>query len=342
MTDPKTLALDPRWLPDALDAGRGVVRFARIDDDALRREAFLDARKDQSVIARAEARIDDLAPLVPLPPPASYVFHSAFCGSTLLARALDLSGRTLALKEPNILLDLANARRAHPAYASDELFRRHAEVVLRLIERGRAPEERVIIKPTNLALPLAPIVIGRGSRALLLYGSLREFLMSILKKGEEGRAFARKMFNIFALDRTPLGAIEPRQAMSLTDLQVAALVWRHQLEEFAAILNAFPRVASLDYASFIAAPTGVLRAASNLLALNLPAAGLDDIVSGPVFRADAKFSDRPFTAEVRRAANDEIEARHAPELTLIAGWAENLLLARKISLPLARPLNPVD
>jgi hypothetical protein len=338
MTDAKTLALDPEWLPDAFDAGRGVVRFARIDSASLRREAFLDARKDQSVRGRAEAKIDDLQALVPATAPAAYIFHSAFCGSTLLARALDHPARSLALKEPNILLDLANARRVHPAYRSDEAFRRHAEVVFRLVERRRAPEEHIVVKPTNLALPLAPVVIARGSPVLFLYGTSREFLLSILKKGEEGRAFGRKMFNIFALDRTPLGAIEPRQAMGLTDLQAAALVWRHQIEEFTSLIAAAPRAASLDYENFIAAPASRLRAAAALLGLELSPAMLDAIVSGPVFQADAKFSGKPFTAETRRAANDDLESRHGAELTLITGWAEKLRLARDVALPLPKAL----
>ena len=341
MTDAKTLAIDPEWLPDALDAGRGVIGFVRIDSAALRREAFLDARKDQSVSARAEAKIDDLHAFAPAAAPAAYIFHSAFCGSTLLARALDRPGRSLALKEPNILLDLANARRVHPPYRSDEAFRRHAEIVFRLVERRRAPDERIVVKPTNLALPLAPVVIARGSPVLFLYGSLREFLLSILKKGEEGRAFGRKMFNIFSLDRTPLGAIEPRQATGLTDLQAAALVWRHQLEEFGAMIAAAPRAATLDYESFIAAPARHMRAAAALFDLDLSPAMLDEIVSGPVFQADAKFSGKPFTAETRRAVNDDLESRHGADLAMITGWAERLRLARDIKLPLAKALAPV-
>jgi hypothetical protein len=341
MTDAKTLANDPEWLPDALDAGRGVIRFSRIGAGALRREAFLDARKENAVVARAEARIDAIEPFAPAAAPAAYIFHSAFCGSTLLARALDHSGRSLALKEPNILLDLANARRVHPAYRSDEAFRRHAEIVFRLVERRRAPEERIVVKPTNLALPLAPVVMARGSPVLFLYGTLREFLLSILKKGEEGRAFGRKMFNIFALDRTPLGAIEPRQAMSFTDLQAAALVWRHQIEEFTALIAAAPRAASLDYASFVGSPAAYLCAASDFLGLDLPHAALHEAANGPVFKADAKFAGKPFTAQTRHAANVDLESRHSAELTMITGWAEKSRLARDIALPLPKALAPV-
>lgn len=337
MTDAKTLAADPSWVPDALDPARGLIRFARLDSEALRREAFLDARKNAAVSAWAEARIADLAPHIAASPPASYIFHSAFCGSTLLARALDVRGRTLALKEPNIALELVNARRAHPAYQADAVWREHRDVVLTLLERRRARDERIVIKPTNLALPLAPIIMERGSPVLFLYGSLREFLLSILKKGEEGRAFARKMFNIFAMDKTALGAIEPRQAMALTDLQVAALGWRHQLEEFDRLLAA-PAGASLDYAGFIAAPEALLKAASAALRLDLPDSALAAAARGPIFKTDAKFSDKPFTVQSRESANADLEARHGNELALIASWAEKTALSRDLTLPLPKAL----
>lgn len=338
MTDARTLAADPRWVPDAIDPARGVIRFARIESEALRREAFLDARKNAAVSAWADARIADIAPHIPKSPPASYIFHSAFCGSTLLARALDAPGRTIAFKEPNIVLDLVNARRAHPAYQADVVWRQHCDAVLNLLERRRDGDERVIVKPTNLALPLAPIVMERTSPVLFLYGSLSEFLLSILKKGEEGRAFGRKMVNIFAMDRTALGAIEPRQAMSLTDLQVAALGWRHQIEEFSRLLAA-PATASLDYASFIADPAAALTATADFLRLDIPADALDATARGPIFRADAKFSDKPFTAETRNAANADLEARFGADIARIVSWTENTRLSRDLTLPLAKALS---
>jgi len=338
MTDARTLSTDPFWFPDALDPGRGVIRFARIGDDALRREAFLDARKNASVEAWAEASIAELVAHLPTPMPAAYIFHSAFCGSTLLARALDLPGRSLSLKEPNILLDLANARRAHPAYQSGKTFDQHAEAILRLVERRRSPGESIIVKPTNLALPLAPIVMARGSPVLFLYGSLRDFLLSILKKGEEGRAFGRKMFNIFSMDKTPLGAIEPRKAVAMTDLQAAALVWRHQLEAFDQLLQTAAPAVSLDYASFINAPAPMLIAASKALRLDLSPATLTAAAAGPVFQNDAKASDKPFTKQTRADNNASLEAAYGADLTLIAGWADKTTLGRDLRLPLARAL----
>lgn len=341
MSTAKTLALDPAWLPDALDAGRGVIRFARIDSGNIRREAFLDARKNGSVSDRAEARIGDVAGFLAAPKPASYIFHSAFCGSTLLARALDAPGRCLALKEPGILLDLVNARRAHTAYQSGALYEQHAEVILRLLDRPWADNEQVLVKPTNLVLPLAPQIARRGSPIVILYGSLHEFLVSILKKGEEGRAFVRKLFNIFAMDKGGgIASINPRQAMAMTDLQIAAIIWRHQIEEFDRLIASGVAAASLDYASFIADPEAILRAAAHALRLDLPAEAYTEAATGAVFQTDAKDAGRTFTARDRSEANADFETKFAAELTLIKSWAETLRLQRDFSLPLQKKLAP--
>ncbi len=338
MTDLKSLADDPRWLPDALDAGRRMIRFARIDRAALGKEAFLDQRKNSAVTAWAEARIDDLAPIVRQQAPPAFILHSAFCGSTLLARALDAPGKTLSLREPNILLDLANARRVVPALQQGGAFDEIAGVIANLLARPHSDRERVIIKPTNSASPAADAAAFRPSKKLYLYGSQKEFLLSLLKKGEQARAFVRLQYNVFALDRTGLGAIEPRKAMSLTDLQIAALVWRHQLEEFERRLKADGDSASIDYEAMMSDTPRALGAIARHLELPLDAEDISRAANGPVFRTNSKFAGEDFDAGVRLRENAEFEARFADELKLIADWAAPVTLGVDMRPPLARRL----
>lgn len=338
MANVKELVADPQWFPDGFDAGRGIIRFARMTREAVSENPFLDERKSKSVSGWADARVDDLISNTKPAPAPAFIFHSAFCGSTLLARALDVPGKTLPLKEPNILLDLVNARRVTPSLQSGSNYEKLASVVVSLLGRRHKEDERIVIKPTNSASPFAPFAFKLNCPSLFLYGSLNDFLVSILKKREEGRAFVRQQFNIFALDRTGLSGIEPRKAMSLTDLQVAALIWRHQLEEFSRFLNMSPSAASIEFAAIIAKPGAALSAVARHFSLPLNREEIEAAASGPIFLTNSKFANEAFDAEKRKAENNKIKALFDVELKLISSWIETINLGVEMKTPLSRAL----
>lgn len=342
--DPKTLAADPAWLPHKMDIAKGAMRFARIDRQGLAREAFLDNRMSGSVAGWADARIDDIAHEADaLPAPASqpvFIFHTAFCCSTLMARALDAQGKALALKEPDILMDLANAYRMAKGPDARRTVDNAQRLVMRLLARPHEGSERVLIKPTNTANNLAPVVTKLGARAVFLFGDLKGFLISVLKKGEACKAFVRKQYTIFALDDAGVGGIPERQALGLTDLQIAALVWRHQMELFTRILNApgADHVRSLDFRVLLDRPVDALTAASEHLQLGVDAQTLKEVANGPVFQKNSKFGDQDYDAGARARDEAALMERYGEELAMIENWAMRLKLANDISPSLPKPL----
>jgi hypothetical protein len=334
------LLKNPEWFPIGLSQDYRTIRFGRVARDDLAHEAFLDQRMSGSVKAVQEHPVRDIvaqAGEFPAELPV-FVFHSAFCCSTLLARAFDAPGRCLSLKEPDVLMGLANALRMQndPA-ANKELLR----VVLGLLARRFKPGESILIKPTNSANRLLAHVLDLGAPVLILYGDLRSFLVSVIKKGEECKAFIRTQYNIFSLDDGGLAGIPPRQAMTFTDLQVATLVWRHQLEMFQRELTqrASDNIASLDFRRLLEAPAATLEAVARHLGLPHDRAMLDDIACGPVFAQNSKFSDRVYDSGQRARDEASLEQQHADALEKIDEWAKSLNLGMGFDLPLARQLN---
>ncbi len=339
---PENLAADPAWFPHALDLERRNIEFARIDRAGLAHEAFLDGRMAGSVKATASAPIDVLAGLAkkPLHGPA-FIFHTAFCCSTLMARALDIPGQILALKEPDILMGLANAYRM----AKNEPARRDLDqtrdLILGLLARPHQENERVVIKVTNTANNLAPIMATSDARIIFLNGDLRGFLVSVLKKGEACKAFVRKQYTIFALDREGVSAIPERQALGLTDLQIAALVWRHQMEMFARLLSApgSDNLRSLGFRRLLDHPAETLLAANTHLALGADDAAIKAMATGSVFKKNAKFGDERYDAAARAKDEADLVARHNEELTMIENWAMQLMLATTLPEKMPSPLD---
>lgn len=323
---------DPGCFPSSYDASSDSVRFHRVQRDDLARAAFLDAR--------LTAPLGELGPLPAgdLPEPAGapphFVLHTAFCCSTLLARCLDAPGINLSLREPGILMDLANALRTAPPEGQQRI-RTTCRRVLGLLARPFADAESVLIKPTNAITSLYPLLprLLPSSRFVLLHSGLRAFLVSVIKKGEQGRHFVRTLYNIFALDGTGLSRLPQRQAMTFTDLQVAALVWRHQIEALQGVLEdaAAPRSIVLDGDAFLADPLAHLRRVRDGLGLGIPDAELAAIASGPLFQRNAKFDDQAYDSGARDAEARDIEAVWGDTLDLICQWAGSLELDRAVA-----------
>ncbi len=332
---------DPAWLPDRLDMTGARISFAHMSRQSIAREAFLDERKNESVTKNAIATLQSLEPFVEATTSApAFIFHTAFCCSTLLARALDVPGKTLALKEPSILRDVSDAHRMIQSNAERAGVEQAYDIALSLISRPHHAEERTVIKPTNTANNLAPIVARSGARVLILYGDLKGFLVSVLKKGEVCKEFVRKQYNIFALENEGVGAIPERQALGFTDLQIAALVWRHQMELFANLLAApaANNLRSLDFRRLLENPKATLAAVNAHLKLGLSEEEIAAVVNGPVFSTNAKFGDQAYDSESRARDEQALLSQHNEALTMIERWATRVKLAHDVPDTLPRSL----
>lgn len=331
---------DPGWFPATLTDESRTLKFARISREALSQEAFLDQRMAGSVSASQSIPLVNVikhATGLPSAPPA-FIFHSAFCCSTLLARALDVPGQCLALKEPDVLMGLANVlRTANNTVDSKELI----NTVFALLARRFDEVESVVVKPTNSANNLLPHAAQLGARVLILYGDLRSFLVSVLKKGEACKAFVRTQYNIFGLDPGGLASIPSRRAMTFTDLQVAALVWRHQMELFQQTVTSgdSSRVATLDFRMLVDEPARTLIAVARHLGLAHDQHTLEEVASGPVFSRNSKFADQAYDNEQRSSDAHAIEQQHGEALDHVDDWARQLNLGTALSLPLGNRLN---
>lgn len=346
MTTLDALLADPEWFPESLDSGRGLISFARVTADGLRETPFLDKRMNAIITERRMVGLADAmkawragkARKTHMP---AFIFHSAFCCSTLLARALDAPGTCIALKEPDILMALANSLRIDERLKRDSRAANQlVDFIFELLGRRFASGERVLVKPTNSANNLLPHALRVKAPTLIIYGDLRSFLVSVIKKGEPCKAFVRLQYNIFVLDEGGLAAIPHRQAMGLTDLQAAAMVWRHQLELFAGEL-AQPRAgnpASLDFRVLLDDPAASLAAASKHLGLRHSSAALNETANGPVFRQNSKDSGEDYDSARRDAEEAALDAAHGETLDLIVPWGLDVNLGRALVLPLPRPL----
>lgn len=270
----------------------------------MAQSSFLDHRIAADTAHPEEVAIEELLAepiLGTASAPSGFVFHTAFCCSTLLARSLDMPGRSLVLREPAGLLQLADLKRGLTTSP------RSADLLLAptldLLTRPFTPGERVIIKPTNLVNNLAADILARrpGTHALLLYDELEPFLLAVLKRPRESaRGVAQFLDRLLADSIGRAWAEAHAVPKSLTER--AALVWALQILNLRELLagDRTERLRALGAGELLADPPAALAAGAAWLGLELTREEAAGIAAGPAWTHHAKDPGIAYTPVRRR------------------------------------------
>jgi hypothetical protein len=314
---------DGHWLAHRFIERQDAIRFLRLDRADHARATFitdeyLPADRPFAELPRAAALDAFAAP----PAPIHFVFHSAFCCSTLVAAALDRVGVATALKEPVILNDIVGWRRrgAPPADVARAL-----DGALTLLARPLAAGEAVVVKPSNVVASLSPVMLAMrpSAKALLLYAPIETFLTSIAKKGLDGRLWVRELFIGLRTDGIAqrLG-FDDRQFFGQTDLQIAAAGWLAQQAVFADLVAKLGpnRVTTIDSEALLDRPAEAMAALASFFGLPLDAAAIADIVETS-FARNAK-SGAAFSRAERNAEYEQAASAYRDEIAKVAAWAK--------------------
>jgi hypothetical protein len=332
------IATDATWLPNRYDESRDLVHFVRLTREEHRAVTFITDEYIPAGAARLVLRRSDVAAAAGPPAPLHFIFHSAYCCSTVLARAFDIEGVSMGLKEPLILNDMVGwtRRGADPRQLGAIL-----DSTLTLLAQPFAPGEAVVVKPSNVLNGMAAAMLGLRPRsgALLLYAPLPDFLRSIARKGLWGRRWVRELFIGQLRDGMVDLGLGEQNYLDLTDLQVAAAGWLAQQDVFARLVERFgeARVRTLDSAALMARPGEAMGRLSDLFGLGLDEQAIARVLAGPAFTSHSK-SNTGFGAEDRLAEQRDAAQTHADEIEKVAIWAEAVAAAAGVSMELKAPL----
>lgn len=322
-TAPPDLA-DPAWFPFTYDPVSDRLSLIHARYDVIAAASFLDGRTPLTDQAGRSVAVADCDPDLHAP---ALLFHTAFCGSTLLARALQAPPAVMSLREPSALLALAMAS-LNPAQFSPQQIERAAGVALGLLGRPWAAQGRVLIKPTNQVNRILPLLlrVSPQSRGLLLHSSLEQFIVSCLKKLPAAEQQVRWM----AQALLPGTQLAQRLGIPLTHpfnlIESAVLTWFAQMEIYATVLNADrdDRLRSLGIDAMLAQPARVVAAAADWLQLPAPHDGLAARVS-ETFSRNAKTQEQAFDSLQRDQENKLMRQRHGEVIRHALQWAEQTI-----------------
>ena len=323
---------DARWLAHRYDEATDSIQFRFVPREAQRSMTFLtefeigDAplavySREESL---AEARERDIAT-------PRMIFHSAYCCSTLLARAFDAPGASFGLKEPQLLNDVIGL---HGRGGDPRLVAAVLDAALLLLARPYAEGEVNVIKPSNLVNPLIPLISAMRSdlRALMLHAPLEIFLGSVARKEIEGRAWVRElMWKLINLGQADRFGFTTEDLYRQTDLQAASVGWLIQQAIFAEAASAHPGFRTIDSETLMAQPVKSIAALADLYEICLDPA---EVAAGPAFRTHSK--DRSdYSSTQRKQDREHGNSVYAREIGIVMEWTTKL--AEHVGVPLTLP-----
>ncbi len=284
-----------------------------VTDELIERAAFLDTRLP---VPFADAVQVPAADVGELPRGRlAWIFHTSFCASTLLARALHVAPH-VALKEPLVLRRLADARKS--GWPLEGLL----EPTVALLGRPWHPGGAVIVKPTHVALNLATSLLAASpeSRAVILTSTLEDFLLSNLKNTAESQAKIPLLVER-ALAATTFGArlggVQPPDLVCAAGIQ-----WAAQRELVLDVtMQARRRIRIVRMTELLEdIPAGVVACAEWL---QLPVSREALVAhAAAVASRHAKASDMPFSPDHRVKESAHVATQYGAALASARKWLD--------------------
>ena len=308
---------DPAWFPVDLHVPERRLALLRLDAGVLERSIFLDTRIDAPLADATWIPFDDTVGLT-VNARLGWLFHTSFCCSTLLARALQVPPRRVVLREPLVLRRLGDAR--HAGWPIDSFVR----PTVALLSRPWSDDGGVIVKPTHAALNVGRDLLAAApsSRAVILTSALDDFLVSNIKKTVETQ---RKIPELAERALTA-GAFAQRlgaAALAPPDLlAAAALQWAAQRELCVDIVDSAgaARVRTLDASQLLDDAVAV----SVAVATWLGDSSADAIAerAAEVVRRNAKAPAVAYGPSERERDARTLRDRNGPALNAALAWFE--------------------
>lgn len=328
------LVADPHWLPLRLSQDRAQIRFVRLDRQAFAAATFLEERYLPAGAPTADVPVSTLLDAANdlAPPTPRFIFHSSMATSTLLTRAFDSPGASMALSEPIILNQLS------ALHSRGEDVAGLLDLFVRLLARPFGEGELTVIKPGNTANNLMPGIADRfpATRALTIAAPVRELLGSVAKRGANSRMIYRRLYAFISRTRQLATGFTPEDEWELTDLQVAAMAWLLQHSEFAEMLRSHPDLfRSASSAEVIDDPAGTLAALAAFFGIALDS---EAVAAGPVFAEHSKARGTAFDGDARKREREQLDLAYGDEIAAAAEWVEDV--AARVGVPLVLP-NPL-
>jgi hypothetical protein len=328
------LLSSPGIYPLHIDPRTRVVEFCEMSRDSYRRSPFLDHRIVKASERSRPLAFDDIFSVEGHSQPADtrYIFHSAFCCSTLLSRYLDAIEAALVLREPHSLYEVAILKRFYgtdiiPNVPPSE-WKKLFQFIACLLSRRYDASKPVIIKPSDGCNNLMADLLDANpeNRGLFIYSSIQRFLVSVLKY-EERHEWARIRLRELTIDRQKQGMAVKYDPRLLNSWQTAALVWVYHMEAYSQICQTpcGKKLFALDSEILLDRPVPTLCAILQHFGDHPNSNLIEQALRKPEFNTHSKNSSQLYDEETREREYKKNNLQMQGEIQSGLGWAQEVM-----------------
>jgi hypothetical protein len=247
-----------------------------------------------------------------------FIFHLAYCCSTLLARYFEQSSHHLVMKEPGILASFS--LKARGIGEREEL---KLATLVRLLGRVLPGQDLAIVKLNVFENILADELLRVDSSitATFIVQSLEDCLGSILKlkwRVEKVREWNRNIYRWHYHAKRVV--IKPD---GLDDVQAVAFWWIMNLKGASELLSAYPsRVLVLTADMIAERPEDVLVKHSNLPGMSQLEDRITEMLSNNVAQKYSKQSNKAYDSQSRKFDLEESLSKFETQALIARQWLE--------------------
>lgn len=271
---------------------------------------------------------------------AKFIFHNAFCGSTLLANTLTNNQNSFVYKEPQVLIDLAQLKfNQHLWFTDKNKWQALLSLVINQLNKTWTTDEYSVIKPSNWVNSIIDdlVSIESGVSATFLSSSAQEFLLATLRGGRERISYiyqVKEHFKAQLPEFEPiLAQIERREgAMSQSsDIERIVcnilVVYEMQKRLFTQGIEKLKESdkLSLSYHELMASPSKALSAVNQVFSLNFTASQLQAQIEQS-YACHSKNSQINYDNSLRQSIDEQVSNSYQTEIEFGLFWYANHLL----------------
>jgi hypothetical protein len=326
----ENIASQPDLFPARIDFGQNHVLWIKMSPRWYGASVFLDANRIKGT-CRLESSLDFLRQAGDRAPwrPTAFIFHTAFCGSTLMSQTLAAAYSCLPLREPDALGNLMYLLRSKTASDADKAA--WLERVLRVLSRRFDNGAPVVIKANDYANAMLRDLLHARPDApvLFMYTPLADFVAGCLKANNR-KAWIRDRCGIVKTVGRDVLPLPGELRISEADYPLmAAVYWSYNIAAYLqALADNGARLRALEFSDMLAAPETTIAATARYFGLQ-PAAEttLADAIQAQ-FGKYSKNTEYRYSPRQRENELARLRGSFAAEIAAAEQLARRLLAER--------------